>query len=243
MLKVKRSKKNRVEAFDVDDPDLDEKLDDAIQRARERVEEESRRLAEELEDWNPDPDLRGHRNRTSGGRMLRIPRPARFFFCDPQGNPRNPILPTSEGLRIKSIFAYPSWTREIATLARVRTGNTHARGGGGLAPRRAYARDAHTRRVSICGRNAWAYCAGVMHGRIVRACVCGREGRSGGGRWWSVGDRGNSCSAKRGGCSRPPSAVGSPPKPPLIEIGCNHVRIRSESPSIVEKTKRASRTR
>ena len=81
MLKVKRSKKNRVETFDVDDPDLDEKLNDAIQRAWERVEEESRRLAEELEDWNPDPDLRGHRNHTSGGRMLRIPRPARFFFA------------------------------------------------------------------------------------------------------------------------------------------------------------------
>lgn len=85
MLKVKRSKKNRVEAFDIDDPDLDEKLNDAIQRAWERVEEESRRLAEELEDWNPDPDLRGHRNRTSGGRMLRTPRPARLFFLRPAG--------------------------------------------------------------------------------------------------------------------------------------------------------------
>ena len=160
MLKVKRSKKNRVEAFDVDDPDLDEKLDDAIQRARERVEEESRRLAEELEDWNPDPDLRGHRNRTSGGRMLRIPRPARFFFA------------TRRAIReIRS--SRPPKASESSRYSRTR------RGQGRSLHSRVYGRATHTREAEGVSRlgahmrvmhthGAFLY-AGVMHGRIVRA--------------------------------------------------------------------------
>jgi len=155
MLKVKRSKKNRVEAFDVDDPDLDEKLNDAIQRAWERVEEESRRLAEELEDWNPDPDLRGHRNPTSGGRMLRIPRPARFFFA------------TRRAIReIRS--SRPPKASESSRYSRTRRGQTpplHSRAypqadthtrGGGVSRLGAHMRATHTWRVSICVRNACA---------------------------------------------------------------------------------------
>lgn len=170
MQRVKR-RRNR-EVFDIDDPDLDAKLDEALRRASERVDEESRRLAEELDDWNPDPDLRGLRIRTvcptaeiparahtmaradsigtesahrpkcgfdsapfdRAGGCSAFPDPPDFFFAT-----RRASDPTdsevSDARRIKSIFAYPSWTNPTATLAGARTGGRACEAEGLTPPR------------------------------------------------------------------------------------------------------------
>lgn len=66
--------------------------------------------------------------------MLRIPRPARFFFAT-----RRASDPTdsevSDARRIKSIFAYPSWTNSVATLAGARTGGRACEAEGLTPPR------------------------------------------------------------------------------------------------------------